>query len=973
MKTLLAPCPSFGRTNLKSVMRVTAFVALLALFCVPLFSSSSASSSLRGLKATPNAAGVSGGFAATPAKAPSQFFKKSVAVPTSFAMLLPQSPETIATFEHPGCTVPKNSFNLGETVCAKITNAPLGNVDRAASRIAWVSPYGSLTQGADITTDPQTSSYAIPLAATQDFTDSGGAVVTVDNRGEWRIIVTNAGDASARSEATFTVHDPAKAFVDISVHQAVTIEASQVGAGSASLFDIFVTNTGPDAAQDVVLTDTLSANATFTSVIDDGFTCGTPSGGTFTCTLASLPAGTTKLLTLSYTVNSGTPTGDAITNDVNVTSTGPAPCDDGSCELQPVDNSSSATAVVPPETGSPSCTLNCPDPITVTANTTQAGQPGAFVNYPAAQPVGSCGAVSNAPASGSFFGLGTHIITSSSESGDSCTFTVTVVDTAPPSITCPADKTVSAPSGSSEATVNPGTPTTNPSTGVTVTGSRSDGLPITDPYPVGTTLITWTVTNSNNQSASCTQRIIVNTNDCAGDTEPPTITAPPDVTASTGAGSTTCGVALSPSDDELGSPDASDNCSVTVTSNIPAGNLFPVGTTVVTYTATDGAGLTATDTQTVTVIDNTLPQISAPADASYTCPSEVPAASVSQARGTDPNLPDGGPPTDNCGAPTIGVTDTVSGAGSASSPLIITRTYTATDVNNNTASAVQTITVIDSTPPAFTSVPADATYQCASDVPAASPSQATASDNCAAPTITVSDSNNGGAGTTASPLIITRTYTATDAAGNAVSASQTITVVDNTPPTLSCPANVTAYLPLNSPATSMVVNYPAASVSDNCGGSVNVTYSQASGTVFPVGPTTVTVNATDNHGNTATCQFTVTVLYNFTGFFAPISNIPTLNSVNAGRAIPIKFSLSGDKGLNVFAANNPYTVALNCATNATSVDVTETTTAGNSSLSYSGGQYHYTWKTESSWEGTCRQLVVTLNDGSVHVANFKFK
>ena len=55
------------------------------------------------------------------------------------------------------------------------------------------------------------------------------------------------------------------------------------------------------------------------------------------------------------------------------------------------------------------------------------------------------------------------------------------------------------------------------------------------------------------------------------------------------------------------------------------------------------------------------------------------------------------------------------------------------------------------------------------------------------------------------------------------------------------------------------------------------------------------------------------------------------------------------------------------------VDVTETVTAGGSSLSFSGDQYNYTWKTESSWAGTCRQLVVTLNDGSVHTANFKFK
>jgi hypothetical protein len=216
------------------------------------------------------------------------------------------------------------------------------------------------------------------------------------------------------------------------------------------------------------------------------------------------------------------------------------------------------------------------------------------------------------------------------------------------------------------------------------------------------------------------------------------------------------------------------------------------------------------------------------------------------------------------------------------------------------------------------------------------------------------------------------TYSATDAHGNTSSANQLVTVVDDTPPTISCPANVTVYLPLNSTATSMAVNYPAATASDNCG-SVGITYSKNSGTVFPVGPTTVTVTATDTHNNSSSCQFTVTVLYDFTGFFSPVNNVPTLNSVNAGRAIPVKFSLSGNKGLNIFAAGNPYSVSFNCNTNDPGVDVTETVTAGGSSLSFGGDQYNYVWKTQSSWAGTCRQLVLTLNDGSVHVANFKFK
>ena len=57
------------------------------------------------------------------------------------------------------------------------------------------------------------------------------------------------------------------------------------------------------------------------------------------------------------------------------------------------------------------------------------------------------------------------------------------------------------------------------------------------------------------------------------------------------------------------------------------------------------------------------------------------------------------------------------------------------------------------------------------------------------------------------------------------------------------------------------------------------------------------------------------------------------------------------------------------------VPVEETETAGQSSLSYdpTTDRYKYTWKTENSWKNTCRQLTVTLRDGTVHTAKFKFK
>ena len=164
------------------------------------------------------------------------------------------------------------------------------------------------------------------------------------------------------------------------------------------------------------------------------------------------------------------------------------------------------------------------------------------------------------------------------------------------------------------------------------------------------------------------------------------------------------------------------------------------------------------------------------------------------------------------------------------------------------------VTVNDTQNPLITAPP-NASYQCASEVPAANPAQATASDNCGAPTVTVSESNNGGAGSPASPLIITRTYKATDGAGNSSSASQTITVIDNTPPSISCPANITVNAPVGT--CSAVVSFTVGA-SDNC--SVpTVLSSPASGSVFPVGTTTVTATATDAAGNASSCSFTVTV------------------------------------------------------------------------------------------------------------------
>jgi len=63
------------------------------------------------------------------------------------------------------------------------------------------------------------------------------------------------------------------------------------------------------------------------------------------------------------------------------------------------------------------------------------------------------------------------------------------------------------------------------------------------------------------------------------------------------------------------------------------------------------------------------------------------------------------------------------------------------------------------------------------------------------------------------------------------------------------------------------------------------------------------------------------------------------------------------------------------ATQQTVDPVEETVAISNNGLKYDAvsGQYVYGWKTEKSWIGTCRQLVLKFADGTTQTANFKFK
>lgn len=296
-----------------------------------------------------------------------------------------------------------------------------------------------------------------------------------------------------------------------------------------------------------------------------------------------------------------------------------------------------------------------------------------------------------------------------------------------------------------------------------------------------------------------------------------------------------------------------------------------------------------------------------------------------------------------------------------------TITLTVTDTGSGTDTDDVVINIVDTTPPIITLNGANPmTVECHTGF---SDPGATASDGCAG-SVAVNALSSVDANT---PNSYTITYTATDGT-HTVTATRTVNVVDTIAPAISCPANVVVTLP-NSSATTMVVNYPAVTATDSCDSSVTVTSSPASGAVFNAGTTTVNATATDDAGHSSSCSFTVTVLYNFTGFFPPISNLPVVNTVKAGSSVPVKFSLSGYKGLNIFAADSPASGPIVCNSSDPAIVLEDTMTAGGSSLSYDAGsdQYVYVWKTSAAWAGTCRQLVVVLSDGSIHRANFKFK
>ncbi|MDP3199749.1 MAG: T9SS type A sorting domain-containing protein [Algoriphagus sp.] len=366
-------------------------------------------------------------------------------------------------------------------------------------------------------------------------------------------------------------------------------------------------------------------------------------------------------------------------------------------------------------------------------------------------------------------------------------FEINLKDKTSPVITTNQDQNLTTEAGlctaSFEATA---TASDNCSVGAP-TGVRSDDKPLTDPYPVGTTTITWTVSDANgNPAVPVVQTIKVT------DNQAPVIITNQDQNLTTEAGLCTASFEATAT--------ATDNCSVGAPTGIrsdnkPLADSYPVGTTTITWTVNDANGNPAVPVvQTITVTDNQAPVITTNQNQNLTTEAGLCTASFEATASA----------TDNCsvGAPT--------GIRSDNKPLtdsypvgVTTITWTVSDINGNPATpVVQTITVTDSQAPSWETAlgELDRTVFCGQDqlLSSAQNLQPFGFDNCTIKSIQKTSGNFvstglNGAGT------FTNTWIAEDLAGNKSTVfNQVITIqgleVDASASGTPVPLNSTATL-----------------------------------------------------------------------------------------------------------------------------------------------------------------------------------
>ncbi len=302
-------------------------------------------------------------------------------------------------------------------------------------------------------------------------------------------------------------------------------------------------------------------------------------------------------------------------------------------------------------------------------------------------------------------------------------------------------------------------------------------------------------------------------------------------------------------------PTVFDNCGYTVTvSSFPTLNLgidslFPVGTTTMTYIVVDQSGLSDTCTFNVIVTDTEDPVMTnAPGDITVYATQSSCAIQVTW---SDPII------TDNCG---IATTTSSHVNGSVFTPDSTEVTITSVDVNGNILTHTFTVTVLDTIAPVMVSCPSDITISSDPGVCGATAAWPlpVATDNCDN-TLEYIVTSEYQLGDLLEVGVHDVVYSITDDSGNEVICSFTVTVEDNEAPVIAglptSPVNGCA----NTPTT-----WIEPTITDNCGVDQVIITSTTipnpqSGSVFPVGTTTVTYEAIDVNGNSTTYSFDVVI------------------------------------------------------------------------------------------------------------------
>lgn len=195
-----------------------------------------------------------------------------------------------------------------------------------------------------------------------------------------------------------------------------------------------------------------------------------------------------------------------------------------------------------------------------------------------------------------------------------------------------------------------------------------------------------------------------------------------------------------------------------------------------------------------------------------------------------------------------------------------------------------------------------------------------------------------------------------------------ITVEDTTPPTIKASPDKAVY------AADLLT--PVRLVLPRVNDLFDVAITDDAPPQYPPGQTIVTWKATDENGNSSTDTSKITVLFDFSGFGGNIEGYPNLNSVKAGKTIPVKWSIPSSTGGFISDTSIVKSIEVSpktCISDPTDgSEVEDTSTTGNSGLRYdeSTNQFIYNWKTNKSMKGNCYTLLLNLIDDSSHHAEF---